>query len=146
MKIIFIKDVKGQGKKNEIKEVKDGYAAFLIKNGQAISATSDNIKGHERTLAKEELLEQEKIKECEKIKTELEKMVFDFKVHASKEDKVFGTISSKAIAEELKNKNFDIDKKNIIIDSPICSIGVHNVKVVLHKKVIATIKVKVSKE
>lgn len=146
MKVIFIKDLRGQGKKNEIKEVKDGYANFLIKNGIAMAATDDNMKSHNRYLAKEEEKEQERIKECEKIKEELAKMTLNFKVKAGAGDKVFGSISTKAIAEELKKKNYDIDKKNIMLNEAISSLGVHNVKIELHKKVIATIKVNVSKE
>ena len=146
MKVIFIKDLKGQGKRNDIKEVKDGYAAFLIKNGYAISASDDNMKAHNRELAKEDALEQAKIKECEKVKEELAKITLNFKVNAGKDGRVFGSISSKAIAEELKNKGFNIDKKSIMIDESISSLGIHQVKIELHKKVIAIVKVSVSKE
>ena len=71
MKVIFVKDLKGQGKKNEIKEVKDGYAAFLIKNGYAMQANDDNLKAHNRYLEKEAIKEEERIAECEKIKQKL---------------------------------------------------------------------------
>ena len=146
MKVIFIKDLKGQGKRNDIKEVKDGYAAFLIKNGYAISASDDNVKAHNRELAKEDALEQARIKDCEKIKAELAKITLDFKVKAGEGGRVFGSISSKAISEALKNKGFNIDKKIIMINDAISSLGVHQVNIELHKKVIAVVKVNVSKE
>ena len=146
MKVIFIKDLKGQGKRNEIKEVKDGYAAFLIKNGYVLAANEDNIKSHQRTLAKEELTEQKNIEECEKIKNKLSNVVLKFKVKAGASDKVFGSVSSKAIAEALKAKGFDIDKKTIILKDSITSLGVHNVEIELHKKVKALVKVELSKE
>ncbi len=146
MKVIFIKDLKGQGKRNEIKEVKDGYASFLVSKGYAIIANQDNIKDHNRELAKEDALEQEKIKECENIAKELAKITLKFKVKAGEGDRVFGTISTKAIADELKKYNYNIDKKKIMLDLPISSLGTHIVKVELHKKVIGEIKVNVVKE
>ena len=146
MKVIFIKDLKGQGKRNDIKEVKDGYATFLIKNGYAMPANSDNIKAHERVLAKEDALEQAKIKECEKIKADLAKVTLEFKVKVGASDRVFGSVSSKAISEALKKKGFNIDKKIIMIQDAITSLGIHVVKIELHKKVIAEVKVSVSKE
>jgi len=146
MKVIFIKDLKGQGKRNDIKEVKDGYAAFLIKNGYAMAASEDNMKAHNRELAKEDALEQARIKECEKVKSELAKITLDFKVKTGNDGRVFGSISSKAIAEELKNKGFNIDKKTIMINDAISSLGVHQVQIELHKKVIAIVRVSVSKE
>ena len=146
MKVIFIKDLKGQGKRNDIKEVKDGYAAFLIKNGYAMQANDDNMKSHTRELAKEDALEKARIKECENIKEELSKITLNFKVKAGASDRVFGSVSTKAIAEELKKKGFNIDKKTIMLNEAISSLGVHNVKIELHKKVIATLKVSLSKE
>ena len=109
VKVIFIKDLKGQGKRNEIKEVKDGYASFLVKNGYALIANDDNIKAHNRCLAKEEALEQEKIKACEEIKSKLEKVTLNFKLKTGNGDRVFGSISTKAIAEGLKKLNYNIN-------------------------------------
>lgn len=146
MKVIFVKDLKGQGKKNEIKEVKDGYAAFLIKNGYAMQANDDNLKAHNRYLEKEAIKEEERIAECEKIKQKLEKIIVEYKLKTGAGDRVFGSISTKSIAESLKEKGFDIDKKVILLNEPIASLGVHNVSIELHKKVKAILKVKVSKE
>ena len=146
MKVIFLKDLKGQGKKNEIKDIKDGYAAFLIKNSIAVSATPDNMKDHARMLEKERLNEQNRINECENIKEKLSKVILNFKVKTGTSDKVFGSVSTKMIAEELKKLNFNIDKKIIMLDDAISSLGIHNVRIELHKKVIATVKVSVSKE
>ena len=146
MKVIFIKDLKGQGKRNDIKEVKDGYASFLIKNGYAITANDENIKSHNRILAKEELNELNNIENCEKIKKQLANVTLKFKVKAGAHDKVFGSVSTKAISEALQKKGFDIDKKRIILNDSITSLGVHNVEVELHKKVKALVKGELSKE
>lgn len=146
MKVIFIKDLKGQGKKGEIKVVKDGYGMnFLIKNGYAVAATEGNLK-HQQTLdLKKQLEEKELQKEAEQLKEKIENLTLEFKVKTGKMDKVFGTISSKQLCNELKNKKIEIDKK-MIKNNSISSLGMHNVEVELHKSVIAILKVNVKKE
>lgn len=147
MKVIFIKDLKGQGKKNEIKEVKDGYGRnFLIKNGYAIAANEENVKSHNRELKREADEELETIKKCEEIKKQLAKISLEFKVKTGAMDKVFGSVSSKSITDELKKKGFNIDKKSVMIKEPIATLGTHIVELELHKKVIAEVKVILNKE
>lgn len=147
MKVIFVKDLKGQGKKGEIKTVKDGYGMnYLIKNGYAVIANDGNLK-HQATLdQKRQDEEAALIKECEEIKSKIEKLVLKFKVKTGAGDKVFGSVSSKQIATELEKKGYKIDKKTIKNDNEISCLGFHNVKIELHKKVIATIKVELVKE
>lgn len=146
MKVIFIKDLKGQGKKNEIKEVKDGYATnFLIKKGYALPADQTNIRNLNRQLETDRLEENLLIKEMEDLKKKLEKQTISFTVKTGTQDKMFGQISVKQIKQELDSLGYDIDKKKIKIENPITSLGYHEVKIELHKKVIATIKVVVRK-
>lgn len=147
MKVIFLKDVKGQGKKNEVKEVKDGYAQnFLIKNKYAVAATDINLKQVGRQVAEEALEENLRIKELEKVKEKLEKDKFIFKVQTGKQDMMFGQISSKQIKNCLDEKKYEISKTQIKLDHPITSLGMHEVVIELHKKVQAKIKIKVEKE
>jgi len=146
MKVIFIKDLKGQGKKGEIKEVKDGYGSnFLIKNGYAIQATEGNLKNFNIEKEKEKLNETLKIKDCESLKQQLEKITITIKVKVGTQDRVFGSVSTKQIAVELKNKGYDIDKNKISIDSPLSCLGTHIVNIELHKQVIANLKVNLVK-
>ena len=142
MKIVFLKDVKGQGKKGEIKEVTDGYGKnFLIKNGYAVMATPTSLKIlHEQN---KEAAEQEAqiIKECEQQKRIIENLKIKICVKTGENDRVFGSVSTKTIVEELKKNNLTIDKKKIKLDIPLSSLGFHNVEISLHKKVVAILKV-----
>ena len=146
MKVIFLKDLKGQGKKDEIKEVKDGYAEnFLIKNGYAIKYTSRSKEILDIQIETRNENEKELIDKCNKIKDKMEKITYTFKVKTGKEDKVFGAVSTKQIEEELNKNGFKVDKKKISTESSLSSLGFHKVKVELHPKVIANINVKLEK-
>ncbi len=145
MKVIFLKDLKGQGKKGEIKEVKDGYGSFLIKNNIANIANESNLKHYNTLKSKQELEENLFIKDCEKLKEQLEKLSINIKVKVGSQDKVFGSVSTKQISTELKKLNFNIDKNKIKVDYPLSSLGTHIVNVELHKKVIANVKINLVK-
>ncbi len=147
MKVIFLKDVKNQGKKGEIKEVKDGYGMnFLIKNGYAVQATNTGVNRLKKEQAEAELQENLKLKDCEQLKQKLEKITVEIPVKTGEQDRVFGSVSSKQIVSELKRLGYEIDKKAIEIDSGLTSLGVHQIKIILHKKVIATVKIKLVKQ
>ena len=140
MKVIFIKDLKKQAKKGDIKEVKDGYAEnYLIKNGYAIQVTEKNMV----QVKKQE--EQEKTVEAKKLKEELEKLTLVFKVKTGDHDKVFGSISAKQIKEELLKKGYKTDKKQIELTTQLQSLGYHKVSIVLYKDIKAEIKVQLAK-
>lgn len=146
MKVIFLKDVKKQGKKGEIKDVSDGYGKnFLIKNGYAVLATQTGVKRLNAENEEKKLEENLNIKNCESIKQKLEKTKIKFKMKTGSGDRVFGSVSTKSIAEELKKIGFEIDKKKIKLDSPLTSLGFHNVQIELHKEVIAEIKIELIK-
>ena len=146
MKVILIQDVKKQGKKDQIINVSDGYAQnFLIKNGLAVQATETSKKRLEKELDIRKKEEEANIEECKKVAEQLKKTEITIKVKTGEQDKVFGTVSSKQICEELKKKGFDIDKKKICVTYPIDSLGTHTVKIQLHKKVEGEVKVTLKK-
>lgn len=145
MRVILLKDVKKQGKKDDIIDVKDGYGTYLINNKLAVLETKGSSKVLKTQQEKAALEENLLLKECEDIKRKLEKLTLNFKVNTGKNGQVFGQISTKQIADELKKQGFDIDKRKIKLDVPINTLGVTNVKVILHKKVEAILKVHVQK-
>ena len=145
MKVIFIKDLKKQGKKDEIKEVSDGYATnFLIKNGYAVKYTKTSNERLYDDIKERELKEAKDIEEANKIKDKLAKENIVFNVKVGKDGKVFGNISTKQISEKLTNLGYNIDKKKIILDTTLNTLGTHNVKIILHKKVEATLRVTIN--
>ena len=147
MKVILLKDVKGKGKKDAIINVSDGYANnFLIKNGLAVMYTDTSKKILDKEIKKREDDEQALIASLTKIKDKLKDKKIEFKVKTGKEDRVFGTISSKQISDKLSEMGYKIDKKNIFIDGNIDSLGIHKVKVELHKKVYFYINISLVKE
>lgn len=142
MKVIFIKDVKGQGKKDEIKEVKDGYAMnYLIKNKLAVMYTETSNKRLENEKQQRKEKEAQDIKDANELKNKLSKVKVTFKVKTGEKDKVFGSISSKQIKEELDKLGYSIDKKKIKVDEPITTLGHHFVNIELHKEVIAKLEI-----
>lgn len=146
MKVLFLKDLKGQGKKGEKKEVKTGYANnFLIKNGYAVALNEQTLTkyNHEQDIIKENDLKNRN--SALEVKQQIEKEVLTFKVQVGKDEKVFGRISSKQIKDELSKKGFEIDKKQVIINNNFCCLGYYDVDINLYKDVIARIKIKLEK-
>ena len=146
MKVILLKDVKKQGKKDEIIEVSDGYARnYLIKNNLAVQVTKRSMEVLDNSLAKKQQQEDALVASYNEIKKKLANKEITFTVKTGKEDKVFGVISTKQISDELKKMGYDIDKKNIKINEAICALGTHEVLINLHKKVSFKIKIVLKK-
>ena len=142
MVVIFIKDLKNQGKKGQIKNVKDGYAQnFLIKNGYAVVKTKENLSKLEHEKAKKAEEDKSNKQQAEELKQKLEKVVLEFKVKTGEGDKVFGSISQKQIKDELQAQGFKIEKNQIDNSKQISSLGFHNVDITLYAGITGTIKV-----
>ena len=146
MKVILLKDVKKQGKKDDIIEVSDGYGMnYLIKNGLAVAATKTSTKILSNELDKRKQEEEEFVKKMQEMRDKIIRENITFKVKTGAMDKVFGNVSSKQIAEYLNKMGAKVDKKQIQIDAPLDTLGVHNVTVELHKKVRFNIRVNLVK-
>ena len=141
MKVIFIKDLKKQGKVNEIKEVSDGYATnFLIKNGYAVKYTKTSSNIRENDIEKQKEKEELNTKKAEEIKKQIENTEIKIKVK-SNNGKMFGSISTKQISDELKKLGIVIDKKNITTNEALSTLGTHEVEIKLYKKVNAILRI-----
>lgn len=146
MRVILLSDVKGQGKKDAIINVSDGYANnYLIKNNLAVPYTKTSNKILNDELDKRHDEEENLVKELNKIKDRFADKTLTFKVKTGKEDRVFGTVSSKQISDKFKSLGFNIDKKCIKSDIPISTLGVTTVSVELHKRVKFNINVELVK-
>lgn len=145
MKVIFLQDVKGKGKKGDIKEVPNGYAQnFLIKNNIAKPANNESmaeLKGKQKAKEKQDA---EVLAEAKELKALLEKeeTVVKINAKAGEDGRLFGSIPSKQIADALnKQYKIKIDKRKIELDQPIRALGFTQVPVKLHPQVTATINV-----
>lgn len=145
MKVIFLQDVKGKGKKGETKNVADGYAHnFLLKNNLAVEATAANMKSLEAQKQKQKREEAEELQEAKQLKEVLEKLTVQLSAKSGEGGRLFGSITSKQITEELsKTHQIKLDKRKMDLEEPIRSLGVTNVPVKLHHEVTATLKVHV---
>jgi large subunit ribosomal protein L9 len=136
MKVILLEDVKNVGKKDQVVDVADGYARnFLIRGHLAVQFTKTSQGILDNQKLQEDLKEKQKVADAQALKATL-KLTFDVK--AGDGGKVFGSISSKQIAENLmKNHGITIDKRKIVDNGPINTLGLSKVKVELHKNIVA---------
>lgn len=143
MKVILLSDVKKVGKKGEVVDVADGYGRnYLIRNKLAVLATNKSMEVLSEQKAQDAQTEKEKEQEAKEVAKKLESITLVFDVKTGKEGKVFGSVSTKHIVEEL-NKQYGIlvDKRKIIDNGPVGTLGINNVRVELYKNVEGTIKV-----
>lgn len=148
MKVIFLKDVKGKGKKGEIKNVADGYAHnFLLKNNFAIEANQASISALDGQKRKEDKHVEQVLEDAKKLKEKLEQLTIEIKAKSGEGGRLFGSITTKQVAEQLhKNHGIKLDKRKMDLDDAIRTLGFTDVPVKLHQEVVATLKVHVIEE
>jgi len=148
MKVILSEDVKGKGKKGQMIEVSDGYARnFLFTKGLAIEATAANVNVMKTKQAAESAKKAKELAAAKELAEKLSKVALTIKIKAGESGKLFGAISNKDIAEELKKQHsFDIDKKKIVLPDVIKSVGTFTVQAKLYNEVSAKFNVTVEAE
>lgn len=145
MKVILKQDVKGLGKKDEIVNASDGYAKnYLIPRGIAVEATSGNVN---ETVNKQKAAADKKQRELDNAKefaSKLKDKTVVIKAKAGENGKLFGAIAGKDIADAIKKQyNIDIDKKKIVLDDPIKTLGDHTVEIKIYAGVAVNVNVSV---
>ena len=148
MKVIFIKDLKGQGKTGEEKNISDGYAKnFLIPKGYAIEATASNLNDFKGKKESEKFRKQQEIAEAETLKEKIEKISLEICVKTGNNGKLFGSITNKEISDKLKSDfGLSIDKKKIVLSDTIKTTGKYNIDIKLYQGISANLSVEVSGE
>ncbi len=145
MKVILLEDVKNVGKKDDIVEVSDGYARnFLLKKKIGKEASAGNLSALKDSQAKAARIAQEELDACKEEASKIEEQTVKIKVKVGENGKLFGAVSSKEIAEALKEQTgISVDKKKLKLDDSIKTTGSYEIPVRLHREVTATLKVDV---
>jgi len=147
MKVILLENVDKLGKAGEVKEVKDGYGRnLLIPKKMAIAATTKNLsqlEHHRKIIGAREL---KRRKDAQAFKEQIEALSITIPCKVGESDRLFGAVTAIDIAQALKNKQVDIDKRAIKLDEPLKALGVYTIPVHLEKDVEASLKVWLVKE
>lgn len=148
MKVIFLQDVKGKGKKGEVKDVAVGYAQnFLLKNKLAIEATPASISKLQGQQNRDEKDAAEVLEEAKQVKVQIEKVTVEMKAKSGEGGRLFGSITTKQIADELqKAEGIKVDRRKMVLPDAIRALGYTNVPIRIHPDVTATLKVHVTEE
>ena len=145
MKVIFLQDVKGKGKKGDIKDVSDGFAKnFLLPKKMAVEATAANLnaaKGKQESIQYHKDMEEDN---ANMLSEKIAEISLNISAKAGENGKLFGSVTSKELSEILKKEHgFDIDKRKFVLPDGIKSEGAYTVDIKLHPGIVAKLKVNV---
>ena len=147
MKIILLEDFEGLGSRDDIVEVKNGYARnYLIPRGKAVEATPENVKKWEHRKELLKFRRDREEEEAKRVKEKLESLSLTAVVKVGEDDRLFGAVTSHTIEDLLRHEKFEIDRKKIILPEPIKQLGVYTIPIKLTHEVEAKIKLWVVKE
>ncbi len=148
MKVIFLQDVKGKGKKGEVKEVSTGYAQnFLLKNKMAVEATASSLSQLEGQKNREKKDAAAELAEAKKLKETIDDLTVELKAKSGEGGRLFGSITSKQIGQALEKQfKIKVDRRKMELPDAIRALGFTNVPIKLHPDVTATLKVHVTEE
>jgi len=141
MKVILRQDIPELGKVGQTVQVKNGYGRnYLIPRNLAVPATKGNLKSIGEIRNQNEIRLRKKMREAEKVKDMLESISLTSEVLVGEEDKIFGSVTAQNIVELLNVEGVKVEKKNVLLDEPIKSLGVYTVPVKIEKDLIANVK------
>jgi len=146
VRVILLRDYENLGASGEQVEVKDGYARnYLIPQGIALKATKTNIKQFEELARLQEQRKNKALKDSKNMAEKLQALSITIPVKVGEEDRVFGSVTSQDIAQQLEDKGYEIDKRQIQLEEPIKALGIYEIPVKLHPEVTAQVKLWVIK-
>ena len=144
MKVVLLQDVKKLGKADDIVEVNDGYARnFLFKQKLAIEATKENLNEVKLRKRAEQVKADRALADAREMAEELEGKAFTMKMKAGAGGRLYGTLTAMDVATALTAGGYEVDKRNITIETPLKMLGTAKVKLKLHNEVMATVEIKV---
>ena len=148
MKVILLKDVKGTGKKGEVKEVSEGYARnFLLPKKMAVAADNTAMKELNEKNKSQEIKAQKEYEAAVEQGKKMEEMNVVIYSKAGDGGRLFGSITSKDIAEQLKKQHsIEVDKRKILLEEPIRVLGSRFVEIKIHQKVVTKVRVDVKEK
>ena len=147
MKLLLKEDIESLGARGEIVEVARGYGRnYLVPKGFALEATEGNVKLLKQEKRKIEALLVKELEKAEATAAELKKVIVRIKQRAGEDDKLYGSVTNIDIARNLSEQDVEVDRKKILLEEPIKSLGEHKVDIKIHPRVTATITVIVEKE
>jgi len=142
MKVILSQEIKGLGKKGEVREVAEGYARnFLLPRGLAVEATSANVRQQQQLLRQQADKLAKERSEAERLRHSLDGLRLEVTVRAGEGGRLFGSVTGGDIAKALDGKGFQVDKRKIEIAEPIKSLGLYQARVRLYAEVSATLEI-----
>ena len=146
MKVVLLEDVKALGKKGELVEVSDGYARnFILPKKKGMEATAKNLNDLKLQKQHQDKLAAEQLAEAKALAEKIDAAMVVMKVKTGEGGKVFGSVSTKEIAQAAKEQcGFDMDNNKMVLEEPIKSCGNHIIPVKLHREVTAKLTVKVT--
>lgn len=148
MKVILLKDIKGTGKKGDVKEVSDGYARnFLFPKKLAVQAGNTELKELKEKQTSQQIKEQKEYEAAVELGKKMEEMNITMYSKSGDGGRLFGSITSKDIAAQIKKEHgIDVDKRKVILDEPIRVLGSRFVEIKIHQKVVTKMRVDVKEK
>ena len=146
MEVILLERIEKLGKLGDVVKVKAGFARnYLLPQNKALRANKENLSIYEKEKEKYEVLNKEKLSEAEKIAKTMENISINIIKQASDSGQLYGSVSTRDIADELKTQGHEIEKRQVILKSVIKNIGHHEVRVVIHPEFIINISVNIAR-
>jgi large subunit ribosomal protein L9 len=147
MKIILRKDHEKLGPVGSLVDVRDGYARnYLIPQGIAFAATEGGMRALAEEKKQAEQRQEQELKAGQKLAGELEKVSITLQMKVGEDEKLFGSVTSQMVADALKEKGYEIDKRDIELEEPIKALGIYSVSIKLAQSVTGKVKVWVVRE